>query len=385
MPGTPWLAGRKHAVGRDALAVDGISVRQLTGRDGGSLLAEPGRGQLLAEGRHAPADDAVSARQVPARVRRTVVYIAGSGRSGSTLLERMLGTLPGFVNVGEINDLFRRVARYDERCGCGQPFSACDFWHGVGARAFGGWSSELVEEAIHLQREVARQRHLPQLMFPALGSESYRHKLARYAEIHARVYGGVLEQSGARVVVDASKGAAQAMAVSHGRDVDLRLLHLVRDARGVAFSWSKANVHRPHGEGERATMHSFRPADTALRWTSLQAEIAAVRRLLPASTLVRYEDLVADPARALVDALRRIDLPVEPNTLTRIDGCTVDLPVSHGLSGNPSRFRSGRQTLRADEQWRTAMSSWDRAATTVIAATQLGRYGYLRRRAEDLP
>jgi len=37
-----------------------------------------------------------------------VMYIAGSGRSGSTMLERVLGEMPGFVNVGELIDLFRR-------------------------------------------------------------------------------------------------------------------------------------------------------------------------------------------------------------------------------------------------------------------------------------
>ena len=54
----------------------------------------------------------------------TVVYVAGSGRSGSTLLERTLGEMPGFVNVGELIDLFRRVAPRNERCGCGQPFTS---------------------------------------------------------------------------------------------------------------------------------------------------------------------------------------------------------------------------------------------------------------------
>ena len=48
-----------------------------------------------------------------------VVYIAGSGRSGSTLLERALGEIPGFVNVGELIDLYRRVADHGELCGCG--------------------------------------------------------------------------------------------------------------------------------------------------------------------------------------------------------------------------------------------------------------------------
>ena len=65
--------------------------------------------------------------------------------------------------------------------------------------------------------------------------------------------------------------------------------------------------------------------------------------------------------------------------MSAIDGSTVDLPVSHGLAGNPSRFKVGPQTLRLDEQWRRDMSPWDRATTTAIAAAPLTRYRYLRR------
>jgi hypothetical protein len=308
----------------------------------------------------------------------TVVYIAGSGRSGSTLLERMLGGLPGFVNAGEINDMFRRMARYDELCGCGRAFSACDFWVGVGERAFGGWSRELIDEVVLLQSEVVRQRYLARLMQPRLAQPRYRAQLERYGEIHSRLYAGIAAQSGARVVVDASKGASFAMAVSRGDGVDLRMIHLVRDARGVAFSWAKSNVTRPHGDGPRATMHRFNPLETAGRWAILQAEIAASRRYMQESVLLRYEDLVARPAEQIVRCVQALGLPIDPSKdLDFINGRTVDLAQSHGLSGNPSRFRSGPQELRADEQWRTDMARWERLSTTAIAAGSLARYGYL--------
>ncbi len=237
--------------------------------------------------------------------RPTVLYIAGSGRSGSTLLERLLGTLPGFVNVGELVDMFRRVVKYDERCGCGENFSGCDFWAEVGERAFGGWSQDLATEAVALQRQVARQRHLGHLMAPSVAPKSFQKARARYADIYARIYAAVLEVSGAEVVVDASKGASHALAISEGSRVDMRMVHLVRDARGVAFSWGKAGVERPHG-GSRATMSSFSPQLTAFRWTVLQAEIAAVRRFVAGSALVRYEDLVTDPSRELARALAQV-------------------------------------------------------------------------------
>jgi hypothetical protein len=318
-----------------------------------------------------PADEAAGSAT-------TVVYIAGSGRSGSTMLERMLGGVPGFVNAGEINDMFRRMAMYDELCGCGRAFSTCEFWVGVGERAFGGWSRDLVDEVVALQHEVARQRYLARLMIPRLANPRYAAQLARYGEVHARLYAGIVAQAGARVVVDASKGASFAMAISRGAAVDLRMIHLVRDARGVAFSWAKTNVSRPHGDGPRATMHRFNPAETAARWAILQAEIAATRRYMSASVLLRYEDLIAAPAAQIVRCVQSLGLQIDPLTdLDHITGRTVDLAQSHGLSGNPSRFRSGPQELRADEQWRTDMARWDRLSTTAIAAPSLARYGYL--------
>ena len=96
--------------------------------------------------------------------RITVVYLGGFGRSGSTLVERMLGAAQGWVNVGELVDLARSVARADELCGCGARFSTCPVWTQVGEVAFGGWTEEVLDRLAWLQRAAARQRHLPGLL-----------------------------------------------------------------------------------------------------------------------------------------------------------------------------------------------------------------------------
>ena len=46
-----------------------------------------------------------------------VIYIAGSGRCGSTLLERVLGEIPGYVNVGELIQMARETAPQNKRAG----------------------------------------------------------------------------------------------------------------------------------------------------------------------------------------------------------------------------------------------------------------------------
>jgi len=314
----------------------------------------------------------------------TVVYIVGSGRSGSTLLERILGQVPGFVNVGEVIDIFRRVVDNDELCGCGQPFLECDFWTQVGHQAFGGWSTDLVKEVADLQRSVARHRHLARLSSPTLQDTVFKGQVKRYGDIYGRLYEAVLAVSGGQVVVDASKGAAQAVAISTSQLVDMRVIHLVRDARGVAFSWAKSGVDRPQGNAPGATMAQHRPALTAVRWSGLQVASEVARRAVPLSAVLRYEDLMTDPAAELVRVLRRLDLADGDGQLAHVDGSSVDLRSSHGVSGNPSRFRDGRQRLRRDDQWRHDMRRSDRVAATALALAPLARYGYLGRRNGDV-
>ena len=72
----------------------------------------------------------------------------------------------------------------------------CDFWVGVGERAFGGWNRELIDEAVMLQSAVVRQRYLGRLMQPRLAKPGYLAQLERYGEIHARLYAGIVAQSG---------------------------------------------------------------------------------------------------------------------------------------------------------------------------------------------
>ena len=50
--------------------------------------------------------------------------------------------------------------------------------------------------------------------------------------------------------------------------------------------------------------------------------------------------------------------------------------ASHGLSGNPGRFRSGPIELRQDDGWTTEMPTADRAVVTALTLPLLRTYGY---------
>jgi hypothetical protein len=302
----------------------------------------------------------------------TVIYIAGSGRSGSTLLERVLGEMPDFVNVGELIDLFRRTAARGERCGCGLAFADCPFWKGVGQHAFSGWDGDQLASMHRLQSRVARQRHLARLVAMRLADRRFRADLARYGASYDTLYRAIAAESGSRYVVDASKWPVQALALARA-GLDVRVIHLVRDLRVVAYSLNK-QVARPHALGPAENMLHHVPAEAAGRWLAIQGEAELLRRCGLPVTRMRYEDFVRQPRESVMSALRSLGLPADAAQLAHVGGTRVVLGPSHGLSGNPSRFRDGTITLHADEAWRTRMSRRDRFIITTIGLPLLLRY-----------
>lgn len=302
----------------------------------------------------------------------TVLYIGGWGRSGSTLLECVLAQLDGTVALGEVVHLWERGLGRDERCACGEPFSGCAFWTEVGEVAFGGWENVDLDRLRHLADAVDRQRHIPRSArrrpspeFASLASE--------YAGHFRAVHRAAARVSGARVVVDSSKEIPTALALSHRDDVDLRVLHVVRDARGVAYSWSKT-VARPEADGE--AMPRFSPVRSTTFWLSGNLTVAGLRhRGVPVARL-RYEDLVADAAGSVERVWAELGLPGRADVpMTAPDA--IDLRPTHSVAGNPMRFRTGPTTLRRDDAWRTALDPRDRRVVTAMAWPVLKAYGYL--------
>lgn len=300
----------------------------------------------------------------------TVIYVAGSGRSGSTLLERTLGEISGFVNVGELIDLFRRVIPQGELCGCGQPFETCPFWSNVGQGVLDGWSANEVDAVRQLQAKVARQRHIPRLMWPRWSGSRFNEALRAYGASYRALYAAIAEAADARYVVDASKWPVQALALSRA-GLDVRVIHLVRDPRGVAHSLGKENIARPHSVGQPEVMFHKSSLGAAARWLAIQTESDALARCGLPVVHMRYENFVRNPREQVLAALRSLELCPDDGWLSHIGDGHVSLGFSHGLSGNPSRFRAGDIALRTDLTWQTDMRRRDRLLVTAVTFPQM--------------
>jgi hypothetical protein len=301
-----------------------------------------------------------------------VAFVGGHGRSGSTLLSRVLGAVPGFVTVGELCYLWDQGVVMDRMCGCGKSFSECEFWTAVGKEAFGGWDQVDARALLTLRKAVERVRYTPLLSAPALAPD-YARKLREYAAAMSKVYQSVRTVSGADVVVDTSKYPSSAYLLRHVPDVDLKLVHLVRSVYGVCYSWSKT-VARPDRDGK--PMPQYPPTRTAVEWSAFNFLLDALRLRGVPTRLVHYEEFVASPRAELAAIVRFLGREVSDADLAFVGKSSVELPRDHSVAGNPMRFRSGTEQLRLDEAWRTALDPRTRRLISVVSGPAILRYGY---------
>lgn len=301
-----------------------------------------------------------------------VVFIGGLGRSGSTLLDRLLAEVDGWYGFGELAHLWQRGLVEDERCGCGEPFSSCPVWQKIGDVAFGGWDTVDVDRMLALQRTVDRHRLVPKMIVPST-DRVYAERLRQYSAALGQVYRAIQEVTGARVLIDSTKHPSTAYLLRHVPDIDLHLVHLVRDSRGVAYSWTKT-VRRPEATSGESFMTTYPPRRTAGQYLSYNLLLRGLGRTLP-YVLVRYEDLVTNPGGQIRRIAAMLGEPLDD--LPFLDGTTVTLGPNHNVGGNPMRFTRGDITLREDSAWREGLSGTHRGLVTGLTAPLLWRYGYI--------
>jgi len=224
-----------------------------------------------------------------------------------------------------------------------------------------------------LQSRVDRFRRLPQLTLLRVASRR-RALVDEYLETTSRIYYAAAAISGSSTVIDSSKSASFAMLLGRMQSVDALILHLIRDSRAVAHSWTRRRA-MPEVTDREEYMATFGPFKAAAMWAGSNAALDVIDRTSTVpSVRLRYEELVrGSPGqlRALAGALG-----LDEGAVSALAGPEVHVSVQHTVAGNPARFTQGGIVLRPDEEWRASMPSRDRRAVEMLTWPLLARYGY---------
>jgi UDP-N-acetylglucosamine transferase subunit ALG13 len=313
-----------------------------------------------------------SGGEQPPDDRLKLVFIGGIGRSGSTLLDRMLGQVPGFFSTGEMVHIWQGILGND-LCGCGMRYQSCSFWDEVIKVAFNGWEELDPEALMALQARVDRNRRIPLMLVPRL-SKRYDRELQEYLTNLHKLYRGIQEVSGADFVVDSAKHASYAYLLRRIPSIDLHLVHLVRDVRGVAYSWTK-QMNKSYHE-DASPMARYHPCRIGARWLVYNGLFHLLSVFGVPSLLVHYETLVARPRNQLEDICRFLGRRPEDEDFSFVGDQHIHLGTAHTVDGNPMRFFQGRLELSLDEAWRSSLGTRHRILVTALTWPLLRGYGY---------
>lgn len=304
-----------------------------------------------------------------------VLSIIGSGRSGSTLLDVALGSHPMVEGVGALQRLPRSGWVRDEnrRCSCGAQIDRCPFWTSV-LRA---WTADVGEDAV--ERYIGLQDHFERSsrLWPRLLIEERRPSqgIETYGAVTASLYRAIAAVGGRPIVLDSSKKPIRTFALIASDRLDVRVIHLVRDGRGVVWSRLKA-LERNVAGGIPSDRSSTPPWRTTLHWAqaNIESEMVA-RHNAGKSVRVTYESLVTDP----VAAFGRI-APLVGTDLSQLGQALVTgspLSPGHRVAGNRMRM-AGNVRLRPDLEWTEKLPEGDARTFWLMAGWLARRYGYTR-------
>jgi hypothetical protein len=288
-----------------------------------------------------------------------VLYIMGHSRSGSTILNNLLGFHQQVVAVGELANLVERGWNKHLPCSCGEPGDLCPFWREVRQHWNELAGGEDLPRYARLQRRFERTRSIPLILYSLYRGDPLFNEYVRSTIL---LFTAVARVAGRDVIVDASKNPVRALALSRAPEIDLTIVHLIRDARGVAWSFNRS---------------SQPVAKTAFFWMAITLISSLVSKFSRKSLLLRYEDLARFPRTALGRIQPLVGLSYDHVSAFVEAGGKI--PSVHCIAGNRLRMK-GPVQLRLDEQWRSALPLRGKILVWLLAGWLLRCFGYRRAR-----
>lgn len=308
-----------------------------------------------------------------------LIYVASIGRSGSTLLESILGAHSQMETCGEVHLWPHEIMLGGVRpCGSGEYVDRCPFWSEMRRRVD---PLRQPDPNIHFFREQHNAgRTLRWERLRELGTGALRPDVARQVEVYGRnnhaLFSAFLdvveERTGQRPrwVVDASKDPYRLLWLLRSGLFHIKVFHLVKDPRAFAYSVTKPLVQAAGGVNDlKRLYYTFRQS---LAWSVQNYLFSKIAKnhLAPSDyLLIRYETLASKPKETF-------------QTVCETIGCTYEEAAVDDfrkgsmftIAGNPMRYES--RGIALDERWKHALPPSSRKVAEAVASFSMAHYGY---------
>lgn len=307
----------------------------------------------------APSAESSPTSPTPAAGPVPVIYIAGWGHSGSTLMDMVVGSAKSVVSVGEVifYDYYRTQTPHEKvlknfECTCGETFDGCLFWHDVDQETTAGdqTAPHLLYDKNNGQRIRWFFRFLGWRLFGSK-KKGVEHRDPPELGDDARLFQSVLDRAGPDVkfVCDSSKDFARLARMLMNPGLEIYPVFLVRDGRGVANSYAKK-------KRAELGMKAVGLLKAAILWIGVNVLTGGVIRFSGRKSVrISYNRFCDDPEGTIRLLNERLGIDIDPENFIQ----QINDEAYHNLGGNLMRFKK-LESIRRDESWRENITGLNR-------------------------
>ncbi len=261
-----------------------------------------------------------------------ILYLMGTGRSGTTILEILLSNNPGIFGSGEITYIFKDGFLNNEICSCGNHALDCSFWKNVYQRC--NWKRTELTSINSLFREIEWHTGFPKLFLNLIPPK----KMSRYRDLNQKLFEAVQTASGQNIIIDSSKYAGRGLALSSLFPEKVKILCLTRSPRGLLQAFQKEAAEEQKPKGLIATFLY----DTYVLFCCRLVAIRTRQKICH----IRYDDLMDDYVGVLYKIKNRLGLNFSA-VQEKIEYHNL-LDVGHIVTGNRLR-KKGKVKFKPEQ------------------------------------
>jgi len=269
----------------------------------------------------------------------------GAGRSGTTALATFLGNSSEILNLGEMHQYFEHIVD-EKECSCGDQLQKCEFWDNKISNNLihSSTKNRILSEKFESHSSIVK--HILQLFS--------KKEIEEYIEIHQQLLNTIQLDSEKTILLDSSKYIGRALALDKLEKIDLKVIYVVRDVRGVINSFSK-NVQT-----------SKLPLSTIVYYLLINSVAEFVTRFFFRKRMIKikYEDLIEHPIQ-LFDKLEKFINVNLTDVKVKIKN-EQSFSVGHIVGGN--RLKKNKEIyFRKDVFWKQNFSCIERIYYYIFA------------------
>lgn len=252
---------------------------------------------------------------------KSIIYIIGAGRSGTTLLDIIIGNEESIESCGELN-------RYPRRRGIPPKYEKGSrkylFWEKI--YQHNNFSVKKLLEIEKINDEFEYHKGFLKGMLKLQNKDN----LKKYKEFQIKLFNSIFESipNNVTTIVDSSKYPGRAVMLSSFLPYEISYIYIKRDPVSVVKSFAKKDVEQPSKSWFASNLYY------SVVNTFCHIAICKLRKKHKV-VVVTYEEMVNKP----IEMLRKVELGLDIELKSVLDKIKNNIPLDTGMLFDGNRIR----------------------------------------------